>query len=132
MKHSINEIYKVHNPETNKTYYATKRHVEINEIFIAKRLRDIPDEKEWAQPVLYHVNNNKPMKVRDLYDIKLIWLYGEKVWFDTEKELVQYRAELAAEKELTKRRARALAEIMWQLESMGIEELERLAKTSLV
>jgi hypothetical protein len=132
MKHSISEIFSIHNAENNKKVLATRRYIETNSVFVITRPRESEGHLVWARPLSYHINSGKPLKVLDLEDIKLAWLYGEKTWFDTEEELAQYRAEVAAETELARRKKKALAEIMAQFENLSVDTLERLARTSLV
>ena len=132
MKHSINEIFAICNAKGDQRVLATRRYIETNGVFVVTRPRESEGHLVWAHPLSSHLNHGKALKVLDLEGIKLVWLYGEKTWFDTEEELAQYRAEVATETELARRKKKALAEIMAQFENLSVDTLERLARTSLV
>ena len=124
MKHSINEIFSIHNAENNKTVLATRRYVETNNVFVATKSRDKEGHLVWARPLSYHINGGKPLKVLDLEAVKLVWLYGEKTWFDTEEELSAHRIIVAAE--MAENRIRNLAKkgLAEMIDGMSIEEVK--------
>lgn len=124
MKHSINEIFSIHNAENNKTVLATRRYVETNNIFVITRYCEKEGHLIWARPLSYHTNNGKPLKVLDLEAVRLVWLYGEKTWFDTEEELFAHRIIAAAE--MAENRIRNLAKkgLTEMIDRMSVEEVK--------
>jgi hypothetical protein len=128
MMHSINEIYTIHNG-TNTIRYATKEYLVANNI-------PTPTYKEFnamrneglvcARATLCHSNNSKPVKVLDVDGIKLIYLYGEKTWFDTAEELANHRAVEQAKRAASAEHNRLKKMINDRLEGMSVEQLEML------
>ncbi|MBR2433184.1 MAG: hypothetical protein IKB21_01085 [Clostridia bacterium] len=128
MKHSIEELYSLRNG--NHRSLMTKEYCKANGIIIAT------DRAVWkacqksgaiyAMPAHSHNNNNKPVKVLDVNGIKLIYLFGEKTYFDTQEELDSYREvfhkEQAKEREINKLKKELLAKV----EGMSAEELKKI------
>lgn len=96
MKHSVTEIWKI-NGDNYHNYSAQA--VEHLEQFTRQEkrgcLRNRPKGKKY--PVIYRVASNKPLRVYDNIQrtsYHLAWFYGEKIWFDSESELQEYRQSL--------------------------------------
>ena len=124
MKHSINEIFCIYNAANNKRVLATRRYIETNGVFVVTRPRESDGHLVWARPLSSHLNCGKPLKVLDLEDIKLAWLYGEKTWFDTEEELSAHRILVAAEMAENRIRNLAKKELAEMIEEMSVEEVK--------
>lgn len=94
MKHNINELMRIHNATTKNTY-ATIDYCKANNIPIptnrADRVTYLTSKATYALPANAHTNNGKPVNVLDTNGIKVIYLLGEKTWFDTQKELEEYK-----------------------------------------
>lgn len=94
MKHSINELLTLNNYNKQKPLatreFCIKNNIPI--ITIKQRNRETKWQYEtYAIYTPYKENNGRPKKVLDVDGIKLIYLYGEKTYFDTEEELKAYR-----------------------------------------
>lgn len=124
MKHSINEIFSIHNAKNNKKVLATRRYIETNSIFVITRSHESEGHLVWARPLSSHMNYGKPLKVLDLEDIKLVWLYGEKTWFDTEEELSAHRIIVAAEMAENHIRNLAKRGLAEMIDGMSVEEVK--------
>ena len=124
MQHSINEIFSIHNAKNNKSVLATRRYIETNGVFVITKRREIGEHLVWASPLSYHVNCGKPLKVLDLEDIKLVWLYGEKTWFDTEEELAAHRILVSAEMAEKKIRNLAKKGLAEMIDGLTIPEVK--------
>lgn len=124
MKHSINEIFCIYNSANSKRVLATRRYIETNGVFVVTRPHESKGLLVWARPLGYHVNSGKPLKVLDLENVKLAWLYGEKTWFDTEEELSAHRILVAAE--MAENRIRNLAKkgLAEMIDEMSVEEVK--------
>lgn len=128
MKHSIEELYSLRNSDNRSLM--TKEYCKANGIIIAT------DRAVWkacqksratyAMHAHSHHNNNKPVKVLDVNGIKLIYLFGEKTYFDTQEELDSYREvfhkEQAKEREINKLKKELLA----KMKGMSAEELKKI------
>ena len=124
MKHSINEIFSIHNAKGDKKVLVTRRYVETNGVFVVTRRRESEGHLVWARPLSYHTNNGKPLKVLDLEGIKLVWLYGEKTWFDTEEELAAHRILASAERAENHIRNLAKKGLAEMIDGMTVEEVK--------
>lgn len=128
MKHSIEELYSLRNSDNRSLM--TEEYCKANGIIIAT------DRVVWracqkngatyAMPAISHQNNNKPVKVLDVNGIKLIYLFGEKTYFDTQEELDSHRKafqeQQAKEREINKLKKELLAKV----EGMSAEELKKI------
>lgn len=124
MKHSIEELYRI-NGKGNYSW----DYIEANNIPKAKSCSG-----EGGYRRQLYVNNNKGyLKVTTAEGIKIVYLYGEKTWFDTEEERDTYRAERAAEKEHLIKRNKVLKvineKIAAHLDTLTTEQLEALLAT---
>ena len=126
MKHSINEIFSICNAKSNKKVLATRRYIETNGVFVITRRRESEGHLVWARPLSYHTNSGKPLKVLDLEGTKLVWLYGEKTWFDTEEELSAHRIVVAAETAENRIRNLAKKRLAEMIDEMFVEEVKTL------
>jgi hypothetical protein len=131
MKHAINELFVIHNGN-NKITLATFDYVKNASISILKRARE---EREfdndgliYATEERYHTNSGKPVKVLDVNGIKLIYLFGEKTWFDTEEELNTYKENFWKEENAKRERNKTLKAINERLAQLTDEELKKLLK----
>lgn len=126
MKHSISEIYIVHSNISGANLMVTEQYVMANNI-PTPDYRDRTKHLIYARPMLSHLNNNKPIAVRDLGDeVKLIYLFGEKSWFDSQEELDAYRVEYQREREESIARNKVKKAVIEKLEGMSKAELEAL------
>lgn len=126
MKHNIEELYRVYNNTNNKSKLVTLEYVQANNI-ATPSLRDKNKHLVYARPEIAHVNNNKPVKVLDVNDtIKLVYLFGEKTYFDSQEELDAYRQEFQKEQALSKERNAVKKEILAKLEGFSTEELKKI------
>lgn len=124
MQHSITEIFRISNANNNRTVLATRRYIETNGIFVITRSRESEGHLVWARPLNSHLNNNKPLKLLDLEGEKLVWLYGEKTWFDTEVELQAHRIEVSAQRAEMRLRNIAKKGLSDLVDNMTIEEVK--------
>jgi hypothetical protein len=126
MKHAITEIYAIYNEINNQKKLATLDFIQENEIVIATP-RNRGSHLVYARPCSGHVNNNKPVKVLDAHNkTKLLYLFGEKTWFDTQEELDQHRAEYQAQRAEETARNKAKKEIAAILDTMSTAEIEAI------
>lgn len=128
MMHSINEIYTVYNG-AEKIRYVTKEYLVANGIPTPKYKELRTMERVglvYAHKVLSHCNNNKPVKVLDVDGVKLIYLYGEKTWFDTLEERDEYREEQAMIREKEKQLNKVKKAIIERLETMSLKQLNEV------
>ena len=126
MKHSIKEIYIVHSNLSGTNLMVTEQHVMANNIPTPNH-RDRAKHLVYARPLLSHLNHNKPIAVRDVDDVtKLIYLFGEKSWFDSQEELDAYRAEYQRERALSIAKNKLKKAIGEKLDDLSIKELEAM------
>ena len=126
MKHSINELYYIHNELDNQKKLATLAFIQENEIVIATP-RNRGSHLVYARPCHSHLNNNKPVKVLDAHHkTKLVYLFGEKTWFDSQEELDQHRAKYQAQRAAETARNKLKKEIAAVLDTMSTEEIAAL------
>lgn len=125
----MTELYYITNGN-DKRRIATKEYLDTNKIpynltekeKIALRYEHLP----YAHRVHSHQNNNKPLGILDVNGIKLIYLFGEKTWFDTQEELDEYRKEYHKENNILIERNKIKKAIISKLDEMEKEELEKL------
>lgn len=126
MKHNINELYRVYNTVNNKSRLVTLEYVQANNIAIPSH-RDRDNHLVYATTESYHTNNNKPLRVLDVNDtIKLVYLFGEKTYFDSQEELDAYREEYKREQTLSIERNKVKKEILAKLDNMSTSELIKI------
>lgn len=126
MKHSIEEIYIVHSNVSGANVMVTEQYVIANNIPTPKH-RERSQHLVYARPLLSHLNHNKPIAVRDVDDVtKLIYLFGEKSWFDSQEELDAYRVEYQRERALSIAKNKLKKAIGEKLDDLSIEELETM------
>ena len=114
MKHNINELYNV--KYENKKILATKE--------LAQTMLNINGVT--AHHCTYHINNNKPVKVKDIKGDRLIYLYGEKTWFDTEAERDEYKAIMNEQRAKETERNKIKNAIIAKLNEMTADQLQAL------
>ena len=126
MKHSIKEIYIVHSNLSGTNLMVTEQHVMANNIPTPNH-RDRAKHLVYARPLLSHLNHNKPIAVRDVNDeMKLIYLFGEKSWFESQEELDEYRAEYQRERAESIEKNKVKKAVIEKLDEMSKTELESL------
>lgn len=97
MKHHIKELYIVFSTEGK--ILATPAFVEQYEIPTAGVARDKArmNHQPYAIKAPFHVAHKGYAKVYTPNSVDLIWMYGEKTWFDTKEERDAYRASMNRE-----------------------------------
>lgn len=129
MMHEINEIYVVYNSVNKKTANVTRAYVEAYAIPVPN-FRDRDKHLVYARPMSSHINANKPLSVRDIDDkIKLIYLFGEKTWFDSQEELDAYRAEYHKERSAMIAKNKLIKAVTEKLQAMSAEEIAKILET---
>lgn len=128
MKHSIRELYSLRN--SNNRSLMTEEYCKTNGIIIAT------DRTIWkacqksgaiyAMSAISHNNNNKPVKVLDVNGIKLIYLFGEKTYFDTQEELDSYRETFHAEQAKEREKGQLKKELLTKIAGKSAEELKKI------
>lgn len=128
MKHSIRELYEFRNSIDNRLMteaYCKAQGYPIGTDRAVWRACQKSGEV-YVMPCNYHNNNSKPVKVLDVDGIKLIYLFGEKTYFDTQEELDSYRevfhAEQAKEREINALKRELLAKVAGK----SAEELKKI------
>lgn len=124
MQHDINEIFSIYSTKSKKVVLATRRYVETNGIFVTRFSREVGDHLIWARPLGSRINNGKPLKALDLEGVKLVWLYGEKTWFDTEEELAAHRILESAKRAENRIRNLAKKGLADLIDGMSVEEVK--------
>ena len=124
MKHSVDELYRI---DDKGTY--TWDYIEANNIPKAK---SSCDRKGWRRKG--YVSSSKDyLKVVTAEGAKVVYLYGEKTWFDTKEERDEYRVARAIEREHLIKRNKVLKaineKIINHLDSLTTEQLEALLAT---
>ncbi len=129
MMHELSEIYVIYNSVNRKEARATKAYVEAYAIPVPN-FRDRNKHLVYARPMSSHVNANKPLTVRDIDDkIKLIYLFGEKTWFDSQEELDAYRAEYHKERNAMIAKNKLIKAVTEKLQEMSAEEIAKILET---
>ena len=129
MKHEIKELFKVHNIGDGQINIATKDFLEKNSIVIAEgRYAQMYDKhgEIYATSLISRANSGKPLKVHSANGIKLIYLFGEKTWFDTQEELNKYREDFQKEQAFIHEHNKLKKAINEKLNEMTIEELKQI------
>lgn len=127
MKHSITELYKVHN--AGRTFLATEEFVKNFNIPTTKaeiaqaRTNNLP----YALRALYHISSSDPVKVFCHPCIaRTIYMFGEKTWFDGQDERDHYRRAYFDEKRALERRNKAKNQLMHYINTLTTEQIENL------
>lgn len=108
MKHNITELYRAQG--------STK--------LLTKEASEIVRKQRCVYKALHYQHNKDAVEVYDVDSIKIIYMFGEKTWFDTQEELNEYKAAYYKEQELIKERNRIKKEIIAELDKMSIEQLK--------
>ena len=66
------------------------------------------------------------VKVYDVDSIKIIYMFGEKTWFDTQEELNAYRIAYHKEQEIKRERSKVKQAIIAELDNMSTEQLKAI------
>lgn len=109
MKHSVNELYKI---DGNK--FCTQNYLKANDIAKSHKVM--------------HVINKKEIKINTTNGLKIGYMYGEKIWFDTEKERTAYKEEQNRKHTEVVSRNKVIKAINERLAAMDEEKLIELLK----
>ena len=120
MKHHINELMRIHNAKTMNTY-ATVEYCKAMGIPMRGTNRET-----YCRPATCHINPGKPVNVLDVNGVKVIYLFGEKTWFDTEEELIAYRTAYNEQRARVKEHNDLKRQLLDKIEMMTIEEMRVL------
>ena len=129
MKHSITELYTLYNVYPSIKKIATREYCEANNIPCYEKTPETYEERQagYARPCVSYVNNsNKGFNVLDVNGKKKIYLFDEKTWFDTFKELEEYRKQYQHEQIQQTLRNSVKKEIIAILDGMELKDLEIL------
>ena len=117
MKHSIEELYKVHN--CGHCFLATSEYIKAFNIptdrEAIKKAREM--KLPYATCALYQQHQGDVVKVYHPYILGTIYMFGEKTWFDTQKELDEHRAKYYEQRQLTTERNKAKMQLMQYIEN---------------
>lgn len=128
MKHSINELYTLHNYHHNP-HLATRKFVESQGLPIGKSSYHMRGyDGPYAVPTPYLIHHSDEVKVADKDGIKIVFLFGEKTWFDTQEELNEHRAQYQIERQALIERTKIKKAILQKLENMTTNELIEVLK----
>ena len=122
MKHNINELMSLFNAKTMNTY-ATVEYCKAMGIPMSRANRET-----YCRPASYHTNTGKPVNVLDVNGVKVIYLFGEKTWFDTEEELIAYRTAYNEQRAKAKERNDLKRQLLAKVEMMTTEEMRALVE----
>lgn len=122
MKHSVNELY--HIPERYGHHY-TREGLAAAGIQIAPPRTTRHNTPGMARAHGYLQNSKGYITIHDAEGDRVVYLYGEKTWFDAKEERDAYRAAANAEYERTKARNRIKREICDLLDSMSFEDMKK-------
>lgn len=129
MKHDMNELYTVYNSMNNKTKLVTLAFIQENNIPTPK-WTDRHEHLVYAHACSSHLTSKKPLRALDAHEeIKLVYLFGESTWFDTQEELDAYREEYHTQRAQEIARNKVKKEIAAILDTMTIEELRTVLAT---
>ena len=120
MKHSISELMRIHNAKTMNTY-ATVEYCKAMGIPMRRSNSDT-----YCRPAISHINTGKPVNVLDVNGVKVIYLFGEKTWFDTEEELIKHRTVYNEQRNKEKERNELKRQLLAKVEMMTTEEMREL------
>lgn len=117
MKHNMNELFHI---KGDPKIYSAKAVEFVNQPKLASKA-----QKGDAVRINSKTNNGKPFRIFDEIgskEYRLGYLYGEKTWFDTQKELDDHRKKSQEERIKTSKKN----ELLKKLEKLSISELEKL------
>jgi hypothetical protein len=122
MKHSIDELYLIRS--NYNSYLATAMFLELHQIpMLENRVPDAP----YAIKAPFYRTHNGYALVHNANSIDMIYMYGEKTWFDTKEERDAYRLQVQEEQTRQTARNKAKAQLMQYIdEHMTTEEITSL------
>ena len=133
MKHEITEVMYIWNANLGN-HYATVEYCKANNIPMpvdneARRMFR-KSQSIFATPARSH-NGNKDNKINflDVNGKKTAYLFGSYTWFDTQKELDEYRKEWHKREEEKMVRNKLKKAIAEKLDQMSLEEVEKILKS---
>lgn len=116
MMHTYEELYKI---DGQKFY--TRAYIELNNIPKAKRY----GKEGWSE--CCGLGSNKDtINIYTALGVIKGYVYGEKIWFDTEAERDAYRVQRNAKREEETKRNKMLKVIMEYYKTLSTEELEKM------
>ena len=113
---------RIHNAKTMNTY-ATVEYCKAMGIPMKRTNSDT-----YCRPAISHINTGKPVNVLDVNGVKVIYLFGEKTWFDTEEELIAYRTAYNEQRTRTKERNDLKRALLSKVEMMPTDKLKALVE----
>ena len=108
MLHSINELYRAQG--SNK--------------LLTKEASEIVQKHRPVHKASHYIHHKDEVDVYDVNEIKTIYMFGEKTWFDTQEELDAHRAEYQKEQAILRERNKIKKAIMAKLDDMTTEQLQ--------
>ena len=121
MMHSVEELYCIDGRGCYTWDYICAKGIPV-----VKSLRDRVEGDAYTMSGFGPNTGSRRMYDADGY--KIIYLYGEKTWFDTEEERDAYRAQRNVERAESARRNKAKAKVMTYLDTLTTEQIEKIAK----
>lgn len=118
MKHNISELYRIEGQQG--TYSAD--YLFAHNIRVPKNYRDMTDGDAWH--LISKQGTNGKLTVHTAYGIRVVYMFGEKTFFDTYEEVLQAKAEYQKLRAEQARRRIALE----KLEKLSTANLEKLVE----
>lgn len=110
MKHSIKELYRAQ----GSTKLLTEAAAEV----VRKRVV--------VYRACHHIHKKDAVEVYDVDEVKIIYMFGEKTWFDTQEELNEHRAQYQAEMNALKERKKIMDALIAEFDKMPTEKLQSI------
>lgn len=110
MRHTVTELYR-----TSEKGYYTEDYIKANGI------------KEYRK--VMHLIGKDAVKIHTATEIKTVYFYGEKTWFDTKEERDTYREETNRERAEMISKNKVIKAINEKFATMTEEELIKLLQT---
>lgn len=118
MKHNISELYRIEGQQG--TYSAD--YLFANNIRVPKNYCDLTDGDAWH--LIAKQSTNGKLTVHTAYGVRVVYMFGEKTFFDTYEEVLQAKAEYQKLRAEQARRRIALE----KLEKLSTANLEKLVE----
>ena len=130
MQHKVEELFTIWNG-TERTTMATLTYVKANKIPVLTNKRDeLAYDKEnliyATRKISGIVHNKQPIRVLDKNGIKLIYLFGEKIWFNSQEERDEFCQVYWAEENKKRARNKMIKAITEKLSNLSDDELQKL------
>lgn len=130
MQHKVEELFTIWNG-TERTTMATITYVKANKIPVLTNKRDeLAYDKEnliyATHKISGIVHNKQPIRVLDKNGIKLIYLFGEKIWFNSQEERDEFSQNYWAEENKKRARNKMIKAITEKLANLSDDELQKI------